>query len=284
MFVLPDRQFTHWPHWGEKSVTTWSPGATDVTPSPTASTTPAPSWPSTHGEYPDGSTPDAEYMSVWHTPQACSGRAPRRPSVQRARRPARRAARRSVRAPQHGSSPRPTSCVLTTNRRARNPSGRSDAWPGRDLLEVFERSALDLRTHRSLDVLARIARAQKRASALRSSIRNIHVEPEPPVVAQIVLEQRRRPVEQRDAVEAKELSPSAVRGSGNMCSGTFFPARTFRAVGRSDTARLSASTGTTATTSPSFSPSETWHVGVITMLNTPKCAATTISAEGAFSG
>jgi hypothetical protein len=49
MFVLPERQLTHSPHCGEKSVTTWSPGATEVTPSPTASTTPAPSWPSTHG-------------------------------------------------------------------------------------------------------------------------------------------------------------------------------------------------------------------------------------------
>ena len=49
MFVLSLRQWTHSPHWGEKSVTTWSPGSTSVTPSPTRSTTPAPSWPSTHG-------------------------------------------------------------------------------------------------------------------------------------------------------------------------------------------------------------------------------------------
>jgi hypothetical protein len=34
---------------GENSVTTRSPSATDVTPSPTASTMPQPSWPSTHG-------------------------------------------------------------------------------------------------------------------------------------------------------------------------------------------------------------------------------------------
>ena len=32
------------------------------------STTPAPSWPRTVGAYPDGSTPDAVYMSVWQTP------------------------------------------------------------------------------------------------------------------------------------------------------------------------------------------------------------------------
>jgi hypothetical protein len=43
MFVLPLRQFTHSRHWGENRVTTWSPTATELTPSPTASTTPAPS-------------------------------------------------------------------------------------------------------------------------------------------------------------------------------------------------------------------------------------------------
>ena len=49
----------HLPHWGLNSVTTWSPTASDSTPGPTASTTPAPSWPRTVGEYPEGSTPDA---------------------------------------------------------------------------------------------------------------------------------------------------------------------------------------------------------------------------------
>jgi hypothetical protein len=57
-------QCTHSRHCGEKSVTTWSPGATELTPSPTASTTPAPSWPSTVGAYPEGSAPEAMYMSV----------------------------------------------------------------------------------------------------------------------------------------------------------------------------------------------------------------------------
>ena len=44
-----ERQWTHSRHCGEKSVTTWSPGASDATPSPTRSTTPAPSCPSTVG-------------------------------------------------------------------------------------------------------------------------------------------------------------------------------------------------------------------------------------------
>ena len=43
------RQWMHSPHSGANSVTTWSPACTIVTPSPTFSTTPAPSWPSTQG-------------------------------------------------------------------------------------------------------------------------------------------------------------------------------------------------------------------------------------------
>src|SRR5579884_473078 len=68
--VRGSRQWTHSRHCGEKSVTTWSPGASEETPSPTRSTTPAPSCPSTVGAYPEGSAPDAVYRSVWHTPQA----------------------------------------------------------------------------------------------------------------------------------------------------------------------------------------------------------------------
>ena len=47
---------------------TWSPGATLVTPSPTLSTIPAPSWPSTTGKRPSGSEPPSVYASVWQTP------------------------------------------------------------------------------------------------------------------------------------------------------------------------------------------------------------------------
>ena len=35
----------HFPHAGMNPNTTWSPGARSVTPGPTSSTTPAPSWP-----------------------------------------------------------------------------------------------------------------------------------------------------------------------------------------------------------------------------------------------
>ena len=48
-FVRGSTQWTHSPHWGENSVTTWSPSLSEVTPSPSRSTTPAPSWPSTVG-------------------------------------------------------------------------------------------------------------------------------------------------------------------------------------------------------------------------------------------
>src|ERR671937_2253980 len=54
-----------------KEKMTWSPLAKSVTPSPTSSTTPAPSWPSTSGS---GSAivPVIAERSEWHTPQAAS--------------------------------------------------------------------------------------------------------------------------------------------------------------------------------------------------------------------
>ncbi len=48
-FVRVLRQCSHSRHWGENSVTTWSPGATSRTSGPTFSTIPAPSCPSTAG-------------------------------------------------------------------------------------------------------------------------------------------------------------------------------------------------------------------------------------------
>ena len=71
-FVFGLRQCSHSRHCGENRVTTRSPGATLVTPSPSRSTIPHPSCPSTAGAYPDGSAPEAVYMSVWQTPQASS--------------------------------------------------------------------------------------------------------------------------------------------------------------------------------------------------------------------
>src|SRR6266850_2050229 len=52
-----------------KEKTTWSPRASSLTPSPTSSTMPAPSWPSTSGS---GSAivPVIADRSEWHTPQA----------------------------------------------------------------------------------------------------------------------------------------------------------------------------------------------------------------------
>ena len=44
------------------------PCATWVTPSPTDSTVPAPSWPNTTGNNPSGSNPPSVYESVWQTP------------------------------------------------------------------------------------------------------------------------------------------------------------------------------------------------------------------------
>ena len=45
----PEAQNLHQPQLGRKFKITWSPGFDIVTPGPTASTTPAPSWPSTIG-------------------------------------------------------------------------------------------------------------------------------------------------------------------------------------------------------------------------------------------
>ena len=46
----PRRQARHWPHTARQLRITKSPGCTLVTPSPTASTTPAASWPSRNGK------------------------------------------------------------------------------------------------------------------------------------------------------------------------------------------------------------------------------------------
>jgi len=55
-FVFPLLQNLHWPHSGIYNGITWSPGWTDVTPSPTDSTIPPPSWPKITGHHsPSGS-------------------------------------------------------------------------------------------------------------------------------------------------------------------------------------------------------------------------------------
>src|SRR5690606_12329310 len=65
--VLPDLQNRHSPHSAVYSGITWSPGLTLVTPSPTSTTTPAPSCPSTAGNTPSGSSPDRVDATVWHS-------------------------------------------------------------------------------------------------------------------------------------------------------------------------------------------------------------------------
>src|SRR5215467_13218292 len=49
---------------------TWSPFLTLVTPGPTSTTTPAPSWPRIDGNNPSGSAPDSVNSSVWQMPVA----------------------------------------------------------------------------------------------------------------------------------------------------------------------------------------------------------------------
>src|SRR5204863_3706286 len=49
---------------------TWSPFFTEVTPAPTSTTTPAPSWPRIAGNSPSGSAPERVNSSVWQMPVA----------------------------------------------------------------------------------------------------------------------------------------------------------------------------------------------------------------------
>src|SRR5690606_16842356 len=65
--VLPLLQNRHSRHSAVYSGITWSPGCTLVTPSPTSTTMPAPSWPSTAGNTPSGSSPDSVKASVWQS-------------------------------------------------------------------------------------------------------------------------------------------------------------------------------------------------------------------------
>ena len=51
------------------AMTTWSPGFTRVTREPTASTTPAPSWPISEGAG-HGIVPSRRLTSLWQTPAA----------------------------------------------------------------------------------------------------------------------------------------------------------------------------------------------------------------------
>src|SRR5690606_19902255 len=57
------------PHMLTKEVSTWSPGARPVTPSPTSATMPAPSWPRIRGRG-KAIVPLVAERSLWHTPQA----------------------------------------------------------------------------------------------------------------------------------------------------------------------------------------------------------------------
>src|SRR2546421_436421 len=49
---------------------TWSPFLTLLTPGPTSTTTPAPSWPRIAGNSPSGSAPERVNSSVWQMPVA----------------------------------------------------------------------------------------------------------------------------------------------------------------------------------------------------------------------
>src|SRR5580693_1501249 len=68
-FWRPVEQYRHWPQAGMNEQVTWSPTLTRVTASPTASTTPAPSWPPTTGSR-IGASPFWMWSSEWQRPAA----------------------------------------------------------------------------------------------------------------------------------------------------------------------------------------------------------------------
>src|SRR5262249_37966922 len=70
--VLRDRHDGHCRHSGVYSGMTWWPFFNEVTPGPTSTTTPAPSWPRIAGNSPSGSAPESVNSSVWQTPVALS--------------------------------------------------------------------------------------------------------------------------------------------------------------------------------------------------------------------
>ena len=63
----PVAHHLHTPQLGTNAHTTWSPGFTRVTPDPTCSITPAPSWPATIGSR-AGMSPLGICRSEWHSP------------------------------------------------------------------------------------------------------------------------------------------------------------------------------------------------------------------------
>src|SRR4051794_34537809 len=69
MFEWPVAQKRQWPQTGRKEVTTWSPSLTRLTPGPTFSITPAPSWPPTTGKR-GTMSPWRRCSSEWHSPAA----------------------------------------------------------------------------------------------------------------------------------------------------------------------------------------------------------------------
>src|SRR5215475_12495638 len=66
---LPITQYLHLPQVGIHEITTVSPTAMSVTPSPTSAIVPAASWPSTTGGG-SGIVPLVAERSLWQTPQA----------------------------------------------------------------------------------------------------------------------------------------------------------------------------------------------------------------------
>ena len=176
------RHSSHSPHEGAHESATWSPAATRVTPGPTASTTPAPSWPSTAG-HGVSAVPSTAFWSEWQTPLTPrAGQAPRRPAG--------RARSRSVTCWRPPVSSRTAARILK-----RAPRSRRSAAACAELLDR------DVATHqvRVLDLDERRLRLARRSAPSFRGQRVWKTQP------------RRRRGRARDvALEPDALAPAAV--------------------------------------------------------------------------
>ena len=129
----PARQALQAPHDGIMQKTTRSPGATCTTPSPTASTVPAPSCPSTIGQRPGAEAARGEvHVGVADARRRRCAPAPRPPAAARARPP--RRARRRARAGRRPSCDPPVLERVEVGRDAEaGARRRRDRAVGRDL-------------------------------------------------------------------------------------------------------------------------------------------------------
>lgn len=74
----------------------------------------------------------------------------------------------------------------------------------RGLLQILQSTILDLRTHRPFNALACVAARPEAGERLSERDTRLDIEAKPAIVEQVVLQHRRRPVEQGSAMKSKD--------------------------------------------------------------------------------